>query len=73
MKRIIERKNTSNKFDEFIAKNKFKCKCTHTMFIRPAVKRIICTHCGCWVYRKKSDEFKDKLNKRLNGDGLKCL
>ena len=73
MKRTIERKNTSKEFEKFVDDTKVKCKCSHSMFIRPTVKKIICKHCGCWVYKNKIDEFKDKMQIQLKGDEMRCL
>ena len=37
-----------------------KCKnCGHTIF--PTKDRLICSHCGKWVYRNEKIEFKYKL------------
>lgn len=38
--------------------------CGHSILFQVQTKRIICTHCGYWVYNRKEDEFKDRLLER---------
>lgn len=42
-----------------------KCKCSHTMLFTRSKDRIICSHCGNYVYRDKGTEFKYKMKERL--------
>lgn len=42
-------------------KNTIKCKCGHSIPMRPCVKSVICNWCGCRVFRDKKEEFKYKL------------
>ena len=53
------------KLDNFIKKNlNRKCECGHSInFINS--DKIICTHCGKYVFKNKEDEFKYKLNQKL--------
>lgn len=72
MKRATQR-DVSEKFNNFVSANTIKCKCGHSVFIRPTFKRKLCSWCGYWVYRNKLDEFKDKMQIQLKGDEVKCL
>lgn len=52
---------------------KVKCKCGHTLTISPQNKRLICRHCGKWVYLNetekkefKKEEIKKKMRRLLN-------
>lgn len=45
---------------------KVKCKCGHTMTIRPTNKKKLCSWCGNYVYREAKDEFKNILLKKLH-------
>lgn len=49
---------------ESIAGYKVKCKCSHTI-VMAKVDRLICNHCGRWVYRNKNIEFRYKMLERL--------
>ena len=46
-----------------LATFKIKCKCGHVMVFVTNREKIICTHCGRYIYRNKKLEFKDKLLK----------
>ena len=46
------------------SKIKVRCKCSHTI-VMIASDRVICSHCGNWVYKDKKTEFKYKLNQSL--------
>ena len=55
-----------------IANHTKYCKyCGHSILFQIQTKRVICTHCGHWVYNHKIDEFKDRLlesKKRLENE-----
>lgn len=42
-----------------------RCNCSHTMLLTNKKERIICSHCGYWVYRDKKTEMKYKLKELL--------
>ena len=42
-----------------------RCECSHTQLVPPKQKKVMCSHCGRWIYRDKKDEFKDKLLKEM--------
>ena len=56
---FIEDSNLMNVLANF----KIKCKCGHTMYFVSNREKIICNHCGNYVYKNKKLEFKDKLSK----------
>ena len=47
------------------SKYKKECKCGHIVVIKPSRDKILCSHCGHYVYRTKADEFKAEMGKRL--------
>lgn len=59
--RYLERR----KLDEELAKHKVKCKCGHTAIILD-VDKIICSHCGHYIYKNKKLEFRERMKKCLN-------
>lgn len=63
---------TDNKmFKEIANHTKYCSYCGHSILFQKKTKRIICTHCGYWVYSNKIDEFKDRLlqmKKRLENE-----
>ena len=61
------KKKTKEEIMESILSNyKVKCKCGHTLIIIGKPK-VICNHCGYYVYRDEREEFKDKMRSVLNG------
>lgn len=53
------------KYAEEMAKLRKYCSCGHSLTIPNFIDRKMCTHCGSWVYKDKSIEFKYKLDKAL--------
>jgi len=52
-----------------ISKDKVKCEnCGHTM-IMSKVDRMICSHCGYWVYRNEQAKFKYKIKEVMIKNG----
>lgn len=45
---------------------KVKCKCGHTLILIGRDK-VICNHCGYYVYKDKKQEFQERMRKLLNG------
>lgn len=37
--------------------NSFKCKCGHTIVVSKQIKKVVCNHCGKYVFRDPKDEF----------------
>ena len=37
--------------------NTFKCKCGHSVVVSNKIKKVVCNHCGRYVFRDKKDEF----------------
>ena len=42
-----------------------KCKCSHTLLFTGQKDRIICSHCGNYVYKDKKTEMKYKVKELL--------
>ena len=51
----------SSYYSEFM----YRCSCSHTQLIPYNVEKVMCSHCGNWIYKNKKDEFKDKMLKEL--------
>lgn len=47
----------------------YKCECSHTQLIPYNIDKVICSHCGKWIYKSKEDEFKDKIKSLLKERG----
>lgn len=47
------------------SKYKVKCKCGHSMVMKPTAKKKLCDWCGHYIYREAKDEFKNILLGRL--------
>lgn len=58
--------NYQKKLDKVYEDNRFYCLCGHSVAILPNEKRVLCTHCGHWVYRDKKEMFKERLRGKLN-------
>lgn len=41
--------------------NSYKCRCGHTVAIAKNCEKIVCNHCGRYVFREKKDEFMYRL------------
>lgn len=41
--------------------NTFKCKCGHSVVVSNRIKKVVCNHCGRYVFRNKKDEFMYRL------------
>ena len=42
-----------------------KCKCSHSVLFTGVKDRILCTHCGHYVYKDKKTELKYKLKEKM--------
>lgn len=47
----------------------YKCECSHTQLIPNQIDKVICSHCGRWIYRDKNIEFKDRMKSLLKKRG----
>lgn len=47
-----------------ISQYRVKCKCSHTVILINR-DRVICTHCGNWIYKSPQIEFRYKLQEQL--------
>ena len=52
------------KFFDKICKHRIKCKCSHTVILINC-DRIICSHCGNWIYKNQETEFRYKLAEKM--------
>lgn len=48
---MSKRKKIDNEMFERVSKLSVKCKCGHTMLIKPNSIKEVCTWCGRYVYR----------------------
>ena len=48
---------TDPRYKDKLEKSRIKCSCSHTIYIPSDVDRIICSHCGYWVYRTPKLKF----------------
>lgn len=61
------RKKTKEEImDSVLSKYKVKCKCGHVLIITNKDK-VVCSHCGHYVYKNQKEEFKDRMRRVLNG------
>lgn len=56
--------NEDTKKFNSMSKNRVRCKCSHTVII-VRVDRLICSHCGNWIYRTPQLEFEYKMKEHL--------
>lgn len=56
------------KEDHVFADYKVKCKCSHVVIMPYRHKKVLCDFCGCYIYRDKKDEFKDRLREKLKNE-----
>lgn len=47
----------------------YKCKCNHTQLIPYNVNKVICSHCGKYIYKDKKIEFKERITQLLKKRG----
>ena len=60
----MKRNNCGKKMREEIRSNTTYCKyCGHSLAFlnKRVVTKLICSHCGHWIYRNDFLEFQDKL------------
>ena len=59
------RKTKDEMISSYYRQYMYRCRCSHTQLIPNQLDRVICSHCGNYVYRNKKLEFKDKLLKKI--------
>ena len=57
--------NGKKKQEKIYSENRFYCKCGHSISIFSKTKKVLCTHCGKWVFREKKDEFNYRLKEKM--------
>ena len=57
--------NYEKKRVKVYADNRYYCSCGHSVVIMPKNNKVLCTHCGHWVFKNKKEEFKYRLKERL--------
>ena len=45
--------NHDRKRFKSLANSRFYCYCGHSVILNPKDTRVLCTHCGHWVYKDK--------------------
>lgn len=45
--------------------NTYKCKCGHSVVIRPNQDKLLCHWCNKWVFKNREDEFKYRLKEKI--------
>ena len=50
---------------QMYANNTYKCKCGHSVTIRPVSEKALCRWCGKWVFKNKQDEFKFRMKEKI--------
>lgn len=58
------KKQDDRRFEEY-SKGRVVCSCGHTMFLPNKVDRLICTWCGCWVYKNEQIKFRYQLEQTM--------
>ena len=63
------RKTKDEMISEYYSEFMYRCECSHTQLIPNQIDKVICTHCGKWIYRDKKLEFKDRMKNLLKKRG----
>ena len=63
------RKTKDEMISSYYRQYMYRCRCSHTQLIPNQIDRVICNHCGNWIYRDKRVEFKDKIKSLLKKRG----
>lgn len=73
--RVIEKSDNKyksfkqlHKEEDVFNRFKVKCKCSHTIIIPKTCDRVICSHCGYWVYKDKKTEIRYKLKEIMKDE-----
>ena len=57
--------NNDKKAFHFYSEQRQYCYCGHSVVIRHDRQKIICSHCGHWIFKNKKDEFIYRLREKL--------
>ena len=53
------------KLSRYYVDNKYTCKCGARVFIPMIEEKVLCRHCGNWVFKNEKDEFNYRLKEKL--------
>lgn len=53
------------KMTQEYSKVKYTCKCSHRVIISNQVDKVICSHCGNYVFKNKKDEFIFRMKEKM--------
>lgn len=53
------------KYRKVLTDNSIKCKCGHSIAMKPGLNKEICNWCNCYVFRTPKDEFEYRLKERM--------
>ena len=53
------------KICKVITDNSIKCKCGHSIAMKPGLNKQICHWCGMYVFRTEKDEFNYRMREKL--------
>ena len=56
------------KEDDIFGRYKVKCKCSHTIIMTAKKDRVLCYHCGYYVYKDKKTEMKYKIKELMKDE-----
>lgn len=59
------RKRLDERYGDYMTQFRYKCKCGHTLTLRPNQDKKLCNFCGEYFYKDKKLEFKEKLKNEL--------
>lgn len=47
----------------------YKCSCGHSVIMTRKIDKVICSHCGNYVFKSKKDEFEFRLKEKMKKRG----
>lgn len=60
-----KKKTKDELYSDYINHFRYKCKCGHTLILRPCEEKKLCSYCGNYFYKDKKMEFKKLLKERI--------
>lgn len=68
MKKDNQWKQDTKRFESFFGCN-YKCPCGHTVTMTSKVDKVICSHCGNYVFKNKKAEFDFRMREKMKKRG----